>query len=116
MCRSLLCADRGALHKAGQGCSASVGVLTAFCFAQNIPTVLQVQLFDLRSRPWRFSQKLQTGLDARVVIKAPDLDDLAQFLPAVVLHQPGKHHFQGDAVKRIFLLLVVHSHPISLLH
>jgi hypothetical protein len=88
------------------------GVLTAFRLFRSIPSVLQVQLFDLRSRPRCPSQELQAGLDARIIIKASDIDDLPHFLPPMMLRQLGKHHFQRDTVKRIFMLLVAHSHPI----
>lgn len=81
---------------------------TAFLLFQSIPSVLQVQLFNLRSRPRRPSQEMQAGLDARVIIKAPDIDDLPHFLPPMMLYQLSKHHFQRDTVKRIFVLLVAH--------
>jgi hypothetical protein len=87
-------------------------VLTAFRLFQSISFILQIQLLDLRSRPGGPSQKLQAGLDARVIIKASDVDDLSQFFPPMMLHQLSKHHFQRDAVKRIFMLLVAHSHII----
>ena len=89
------------------------GVLIVFRLFQSIPSVLQVQLFNLRSRPGGPSQELQAGLDARVIIKASDINDLPHFLPPMMLHQPGKHHFQRDTVKRIFLLLIVHIQPIQ---
>jgi hypothetical protein len=54
---------------------------------------------------------MKTGLDARGIIKASDIDDLPDFLPPVMLDQLGKHHFQRDTVKRIFMLLAVHIHP-----
>jgi len=83
-----------------------------FRLLPSIPSVLQVQLFDLRSRPRGPSQELQAGLDARVIIKASDIDDLPHFLPPMMLHQLGKHHFKRDTVKRIFMLLVAHIHSI----
>lgn len=77
-------------------------------FFQGIPSVLQIKLFDFRSRPRGFPQELQAGLYARVIIKASYIDDLPHFLPSMMLHQLSKHYFQRDTVKRIFMLLVAH--------
>ena len=86
--------------------------LTSLRLFQNSPPVLQVQVFHLRSRPWGLPEELQAGLDARVIRKASNIDDLSQFLPPMMLHQMVKHHFQRDTMKRIFMLLVAHIHPI----
>ena len=83
-----------------------------FRLAQSILSILQVQLFDLRSRPRGPSQELQAGLDAWGIIKASDINDLPHFLPSMMLHQLGKHHFKGDPVKGIFMLLFAHLHSI----
>jgi len=88
------------------------GLLTVFRLFSSILSVLQVQLFDLRSRPRGPSQELQAGLDARVIIKTSDIDDLPHFLPSMMFHQLGKHHFKRDTVKRILMLLVAHIHSI----
>ena len=75
---------------------------------QGVPFILQIQLFDLRSRPRRFPQELQAGLDARVIIKASDIDALPHFLPSIMLNKLGQDHFQRDTMERIFMLLVAH--------
>ena len=71
--------------------------------------VFQIQIFDLIPGPWGSPQKLQTGLDARITIKAPDIDDSAQLTPLVIFHKFRKNIFQSDAVKRIIGVLVVHK-------
>jgi hypothetical protein len=85
-------------------------MLSPYC----IPFVLQVQLFDFRSRPRSPSQELQAGLYARFIIKASDIDDLPHFLPTMMFHQLSKHHFKRDTVKRVFMLSVAHIHSILL--
>jgi hypothetical protein len=78
---------------------------------QSIPFVFQIQTFDFASCPRRPSLEMETGLDARVIIKASDNDDLPQLLPAMMPYQLGKHHFQRDAVKRIVRLRFSMSWP-----
>ena len=77
-----------------------------------LPYAPQIQGFNLTSRPWGPSQKLQAGLDTRVIIKTPDADDFSQFLPAMKFHQPGKNHFQSDAMKRIVGLPLSHVYTL----
>lgn len=98
-----------ALTKGSAFCTEFIDVPKMSLF-QNIPSVFYIKLFDLRSRPRGPSQELQAGLDARVIIKASDIDDLPQLLPPMMLHQLVQHHFQGDTVKWIFMLLVAHIH------
>ena len=90
----------------------AIGILTAFQLFQSIPSVFYIKLLDLRSRPGGPSQELQAGLDARVIIKASDIDDLPQFFPPMMLYELGKHHFQRDTMKGIFMLLGIHSYII----
>jgi hypothetical protein len=65
---------------------------------QRLPFVLQIQSFNLVSGPRGFSQKLEAGLDAWVIIKTSDIDDSSHFMPAIMLCQLGKNHFQGNTV------------------
>ncbi len=46
--------------------------------------VVEIQFFNLRSRPGRPAEKLQTGFDAGVKIEAANVDAPAEFRPAVV--------------------------------
>lgn len=71
-------------------------------FLRGLSRVPQVQAFHFIPGPRGFPQKLQTGFDARVIRKAPDGNGLPHLLPTILFYQPGKHHFQGDAVKRIY--------------
>ena len=48
------------------------------------------------------------GLEARIVCKTLDGDAPAQFVPAVLLHEAGEDHFEGDAVQGVLGLLVGH--------
>ena len=73
-----------------------------------LPFVFQIQSFNLISGPSGFSQKLQTGLDTWVIIKTPDIDPSSHFIPAIMLYQLSKYHFQSNAVKGIVWLLVAH--------
>ena len=75
---------------------------------QGLPFVLQIQSFNLISGPRGFSQKLQAGLDTWVIIKTSDIDDSSHFIPAIMLYQLSKNHFQSNTVKRIVGLLVAH--------
>ena len=54
-----------------------------FFVAQNSFVILYVQLFDLASCPFRLSEKLQTGFDARIVRKAANRYFFMKFLPTV---------------------------------
>ena len=74
-----------------------------------LPFVPQIQIFNFLSGPGGFSQKFQTGRDTWVIIETPDRDGPSHFIPAIMLHQPVKNHFQSDAVKRVVLLLVSHG-------
>jgi hypothetical protein len=75
---------------------------------QGLPFVLQIQSFNLISGPRGFSQKFQAGLDTWIIIKTSDIDDSSHFIPAIMLYQLSKNHFQSYTVKRIVGLLVAH--------
>jgi hypothetical protein len=78
-------------------------------FPGALPFVSQIESLNFGSRPGGPSQKLQAGLDARVIRKALDPDGSPHFFPAIVFHQLGKDHFQSDAVKRIDGLAISHD-------
>jgi hypothetical protein len=40
--------------------------------------------------------------------KTPDIDGFAHLLPAIMFYEPGKNHFQRDAMQRIGGYLVSH--------
>jgi len=71
--------------------------------------VSQIEIFDFIPGPWGFPQKLQTGLDAWIIIKAPYIDNSAQFTPPEIFHKFCENIFQSDTVKRIMGVLVVHE-------
>jgi hypothetical protein len=79
-----------------------------FGLFQGLPFVLQIQSFNLISGPRSFSQKLQAGFDAWVIIKTSDINDSSHFIPAIMLYQLIKNHFQSNTVKRIVGLLIAH--------
>lgn len=58
-------------------------------------------------------QKLQTGLDAGVIIETPDADGPAHFFPAVMCDQFGKNRFKSYTVQRIRCPLVSHAERSS---
>ena len=69
----------------------------------------QIQVINLFPGPGRSAQKLQTGLDARVIGEALDRDAPAQFLPTVLLHQMSKDHFERKTVQRVIELCAGHA-------
>ena len=69
----------------------------------------QIQVINLFPGPGRSAQKLQTGLDARVIGEALDRDAPAQFLPTVLLHQMSKDHFERKAVQGVIRLCAGHG-------
>ncbi len=78
-------------------------------FLRGLSRVPQVQTFNFIPGPGGSSQKLQAGLDTRVIIKTPNSNGLPHFLPAVLFHQPGKHHFQCNTLQRINGFSVSHA-------
>jgi len=74
----------------------------------SLPPELEIQSFNLIPGPGSLSQELQTGLDAWIIIKTPDSDDPSHFIPAIMLYQLIKHHFQRNTMKRIIGLPVAH--------
>ena len=61
----------------------------------------QVEIFNLFPGPGGSPQKLETGLDARVIGETPDIDPIPQPLPPVIVNEPIEDHFEGDAVERV---------------
>lgn len=68
----------------------------------------EVEVFDFFSRPGGFAQKCQTGFYRWVGGKAADGNMLAERLPAIVLKETADDLFQGDAVKRDFVVMLSH--------
>ena len=87
------------------------GTLAWSCFL----FVSQIQIFDLIPGPWGSPQKLQAGLDTRIIVKASYIDNSAQLIPSVIFHKLCENIFQSDAVKRILGMLVVHRVSWSML-
>jgi len=81
-------------------------------FCQELQRVLfygsQVQIFDLFSCPGSFSQKVQTGFDAGILLKTFDRDAPAHFFPTNIFNQVVQDHFERDSVQGILRLFVHH--------
>jgi hypothetical protein len=67
------------------------------------------KLFHFGASPGSFSEELQAGFNAGVVIEAADFDDAAQLGPPVMSDQFGEYRFQGDAVEGIIGMRVGHG-------
>ncbi len=81
-------------------------------FKQQTPFRLlnfQIKFFNLFSSPGGSSQEFQTRFDTRITIKTSYVDHPSHFIPTVMLNKPGKDHLQGDAVKRVIRLLLIHG-------
>lgn len=68
----------------------------------------QIQVFNPFSCPGSFSQKVQTGLDAGILLKTFDRDAPAHFFPAKFFNQVVQDHFECDSVQGILRLFVGH--------
>ena len=62
---------------------------------------VEIEGFDLGSRPRRFSEELQARTDTRIMREATDRDDAAQLFPAPIIDDPFENLCQRDAVERI---------------
>ena len=62
---------------------------------------IQVKLLDLCPRPGGAPQKLQTGFDTGILVKAFDGDAPSQFSPAILLDKLGEDHFKRNSVQGI---------------
>ena len=69
---------------------------------------VNIQGFNLLARPRRAAQKLEARFNTRIEIEAANLNALAQFCPAIMLHEPGKNHLERNPVERIFERGLVH--------
>lgn len=70
-------------------------------FAQHV----EIQAFDLVTRPRGFTQKLQARSNAGFTGKAANVNALAQAVPTIMRRQRGDDGFELDAVQRITRLL-----------
>lgn len=62
----------------------------------------------LLSGPRRFSKKLQTGFNGRIVLETIDFDSIGELIPAVVLNKLYHDGFKRDSMHGILGLLGVH--------
>ena len=59
---------------------------------------VQIEALQFFPGPRGFAQEFEARFDAGVLGKAIDRDLFPRLFPAVVFHQPGEDHLQGDAV------------------
>jgi hypothetical protein len=57
-----------------------------------------VKILHFFSGPRRFSQEFETGLNARVLVKAINPNAIGQFFPSVFLLQLDDDFLEGDSV------------------
>ena len=62
---------------------------------------LQIEPLHFLPSPRRSAQELETGLHRRLKVEAVDGDEVAQFIPAVVVHKRFYHVHQLYAVQWI---------------
>ena len=67
-----------------------------------------VQTFHFFSGPRGSSQKDQAGLNAGVFCEAAYPDSSRHLFPSVFFNQTRDDHLKGDAMKRIFMLIIGH--------
>ena len=60
---------------------------------------MQIEILQLFPGPRGFAQEFEARFDAGLLGKAIDRDLFSQPFPAVVFHQSGEDHLQGDAVQ-----------------
>lgn len=73
---------------------------------------IEIQRFNFSSRPGRAAEELQTGFDARVTFKTIDVDQFAEFIPAVMSDECIDLHFKRDAMQRVFRKMIGHINPV----
>lgn len=64
---------------------------------------VQVEVFDFFSCPGGSPEEFQTRRDARIDLKAANIDQLSELLPAVPLDERVDDRGEGDTVQRIVL-------------
>src|SRR5574343_610157 len=76
--------------------------------------LVQIKSLDLLPRPVGFFQKLDGGLDARVIGKAIDVQVGKKDLESIVLGDLGDQLFQAESVQRIVLIVGIVGHDMVL--
>lgn len=98
-----------------EGDSAAAGEETGLLENLFAEPGVQIEALQLFPGPRGFAQEFKARFDAGVFGKAVDRDLLPQLFPAIVLHQPGEDHLQGDAVQRVACLGRAHDSSLSVL-
>lgn len=73
---------------------------------------IEIQRFNFSARPGRAAEELQTGFDARIAFKTIDVDQFAEFIPAVMSDECIDLHFKRDAMQRVFRKMIGHINPV----
>ena len=76
---------------------------------------MQIQSLHFFPGPGRFTQELQAGLDAGLILKAIDIDVLGEAFPAVYFYQVFQNSLQGFAVQGIVGLGFHHGIKVACL-
>jgi hypothetical protein len=71
--------------------------------------IAQIQALYFFSGPWSPSQKDKAGLDAGVFCKTVYPDLARHLFPPVFFNQVRENHFEGHAMKRVFVLIIDHD-------
>ena len=66
-----------------------------------VPLLLDEPIFDPLPCPWRFAQKRQAGLYARVDLEAADRDSISHLCPAMLCEQLLEKVLQSDPMQWI---------------
>lgn len=84
---------------------------TWFTFFRDYSHISQIQIFNFLPGPGGAPQKVQTGLNAGIIIETSYIDDSPHFIPSIVFDKLSKNLFQGHALERVFGGLISHVRP-----
>ena len=87
----------------------SYRLLTKVSVDISVHLFFYIQAFYFFSGPRGSSQKDQAGLNAGVFCEAVYPDSSRHLFPPVFFNQTRDDHLKGDAVKRIFMLIIDHK-------
>ena len=83
--------------------------LVALAIAMGALVICEIQRLDARTRPGRFTQKLETRLETRVVLKTANLDAVCKHRPAVPFNEVLQDALERDPMQGIVWLFLTHD-------
>jgi hypothetical protein len=77
-------------------------------FTLFVPQHEHIEILDFFTGPRCFPEKGETGFDAGVLLKTPNIDLLTQYLPPIGVDQFHEEFFEGDIVQGVVWLFGRH--------